>query len=205
MKEADAERKAADLQYEAKLRLAEGDSQGNIKRAEGEKAVKMVDVTVEREKVNVEQARVDVERQSLSNKQEFEDAALKFELEKLRINAERDIRIQTAQALGAMLAKAQMTIFGDPETMGRMSQRFMQAAGIGTAAEGLLSTLPPQAIELLQKLGAAVGSQLGVKPDGTPAAEPAGDGKGKAPVAPATLVTAKPVAPAQAADKGGRA
>lgn len=112
----------------------------------------MVDVTVEREKVNVEQARVDVERQSLSNKQEFEEAALKFELEKIRIQADKEVRIAAAQALGNMLANAKMQIFGDPETMTRMSQQFMRAASLGTAVDGLLKTLPPQGEELLAKI-----------------------------------------------------
>ena len=156
LKEAEAERKAADLHYEARIRVAEGDAQGNIKRAEGERAVKMVDVTVEREKVSVEQARVEVERQSLSNKQEFEEAALKFELDKLRINADRDVRIQAASAMGNMLSKANMQIFGDPETMARMSQRFMQAASWGVASDGFLSSLPPQARELIDNLGVAL-------------------------------------------------
>jgi hypothetical protein len=123
----------------------------------------MVDVNVERERVNVEQARVDVERQSLSNKQEFEQAALRFEIDKLRIEAERDVRIQSAQAMGQMLAKAQMQIFGDPDTMAKMSERFMRAASYGTAAEGLLSHLPPQAAELLAKLGSTITSQLADK------------------------------------------
>jgi hypothetical protein len=180
VKEAEGERKAADLQYEAKLRLAEGDSQAAIKRAEGDRALKMVEVTVEREKVNVEQARVDVERLSLSNRQEFEGAALKFELEKMRIEAERDVRIQSAQAMGQMLNKAQMQIFGDPDTMARMSERFMRAASYGAAADGLLKNLPPQARELLAKLGPAL-SQLGD--------QPAGNGNGET-VAPA----AQPVA-----------
>ena len=43
VKQAEGERKAADLQYQAKLRLAEGDAQSAIKRAEGERALKMVD------------------------------------------------------------------------------------------------------------------------------------------------------------------
>ncbi len=113
----------------------------------------MVDVTVERERVNVEQARVEVERQSLANKQEFEEAALKFELEKLRIMAERDARIQAAQAMGQMLAKANMQIFGDPDTMARMSERFMRAASYGKAAEGLVSNLTPEVKELLSRFG----------------------------------------------------
>lgn len=164
LKKAEAERQAAEAQYQAKLRLAEADSESAVKRAEGERAVKMVDVTIGREQVGVEQARVEVERQSLSNKQEFEGAALKFELEKLRIQMEREVRIAAAQAMGNMLAKAQMQIFGDPETMTHMAQQFMRAASLGTAADGLLKTLPPQGQELLQKVASGVASQLAAKP-----------------------------------------
>src|SRR5690606_12138413 len=161
VKQAEGEREAAELQYEAKLRLAEGDSQSAIKRSDGDKALKMVDVNVERERVNVEQAKVEVERQSLSNKQEFEDAALKFELEKFRIEAEKQIRIAAANAMGQMLAKAQMQIFGDPDTMFKMSQRFMTAAGVGNSIDGLLSNLPPEAQKLIAKLT----DKVGVEPD----------------------------------------
>src|SRR5688572_3893376 len=45
VKEAEGERQAADLQVEARLRLADADAQGAAKRAEGERSVKMVDVT----------------------------------------------------------------------------------------------------------------------------------------------------------------
>jgi hypothetical protein len=166
VKEADAERQAAQAMYEAKLRLAEGDSQSASKRAEGEKSLKMVDVNVERERVTVEQARVDVERASLSNKQEFEGAALKFELEKLRINADKEVRIAAAQAMASMFGKAQMQIFGDPSTMASMSQQFMKAAGYGSAADGLLHTLPPEAKTLLSNLGQTVVSQMASKQKG---------------------------------------
>ena len=183
VKDAEGEREAAALRYEARLKLAEGDAQAAARRAEGERAVKMVDVTVERERVNVEQARVDVERQSLANKQEFEDAALKFELEKLRIDAERDVRIQAAQAMGNMLAKAQMQVFGDPNTMALMASQFMRAASLGTAADGLLRTLPPQAQELLTKMTSAVVSQLDPKAADVPAPAAHATGNG----APATI------------------
>ena len=76
------------------------------------------------------------------------------------IEAERDVRIQSAQAMGQMLNKAQMQIFGDPDTMVRMSERFMRAASYGTAAEGLLKNLPPQARELLSKLGVGALGQI---------------------------------------------
>ena len=149
IKEADGERQAAQAMYEAKLRLAEADSQSASKRAEGEKSLKMVDVNVEREKVGVEKASVDVERVSLANKQEFEGAALQFELDKLRIQADKEVRIAAAQAMAGMFAKAQMQIFGDPGTMANMSQQFMKAAGYGAAADGLMHTLPAEAKTLL--------------------------------------------------------
>jgi flotillin len=163
IKEADAERQAAQAQYEAKLRLAEGDSQAATKRAEGEKALKMVDVNVEREKVVVEKARVDVERVSLSNKQEFEGAALQFELEKLRIQADKEVRIAAAQAMANMFTHAQMQIFGDPSTMVSMQQQFMKAAGYGQAVDGLMQTLPAEAKTLLANLGQTVVSQMAAK------------------------------------------
>jgi uncharacterized membrane protein YqiK len=163
VKKADAEKQAAEAMYTAKLRLAEGDSQAAVKRAEGDKALRMVEVNVEREKVGVEQARVEVERQSLANRSEYDEAALKFELEKLRIEAEKQVRIQAAQAMGNMMSKAQMQIFGDPETMARMSNQFMRAASLGTAADGLMKSLPPQSAEMLTKLATSVASQLSPK------------------------------------------
>ncbi len=166
LKEAEAEQGAAQAQYEARLRLAMADSESATKRAEGERAIKMVDVNVERERVHVEQARVEVERVSLSNKQEFEGAALTFELEKLRIQADKEVRIAAAQAMANMFAKAQMQIFGDPATMASMSQQFMKAAGYGAAAEGLMQTLPPEAKTLLSNLGQTVVSQMAAKQNG---------------------------------------
>src|SRR3954468_7239126 len=93
IKQAEAQKVAAEAQYEAKLKLAEGEAVSSAKRAEGDTALKMVDINVEREKVNVEQARVDVERKSLANRSEFGEAALKFELDKLRIEADKQVRI----------------------------------------------------------------------------------------------------------------
>ncbi|QGJ69613.1 Inner membrane protein YqiK [Planctomycetales bacterium 10988] len=161
VKEAEAERQAADMQYEAKLRLAEGDSQSAKKRAEGEQALKMVDVQVDSERVKVEQSRVEVERESLANKQEFEEAALNFELEKLRIDAERDVRVRSAEAMSQMLSKANMQIFGDPETMGKMSQNFMRAASVGIAADGFLDTLPGEAKQLLDSFLSEANQRFG--------------------------------------------
>ncbi len=167
VKEAEGEKLAAEMQYEAKLRLAEGDSAAMTKKSEGDRAIKMVDVTVERERVGVEQVRVEVERQSLANREQYNEAALQFELDKLRIQADKEVRIAAAQALGNMLSKANMQIFGDPETMSKMSAQFMRATSMGVAVDGFLKSIPTEGRDLIERLGSAVMSQ--VKP--TPAAE----------------------------------
>jgi hypothetical protein len=190
VKEAEGQRQAAEMQYEARLRLAEADAQGATKRAEGERAVKMVDVNVERERVNVESAKVEVERVSLANRSEFEDAALKFELEKLRIQAEKEVRIAAAQALSGMLAGANMQIFADPETMSRMSENFMRAASLGNSVDGLLRTMPVQGQELLTKLAATMTNAL--KPADVPAPQPVATNGENAKPAEVTPVEAKP-------------
>jgi flotillin len=160
VKKAEGERKAADLQYEARLRVAEADAQAAIRRAEGLRAEKMVPVTVDREQVTVEQARVDVERQRLANKQEFEDAALKFELEKLRIDADRDVRVRTSEAMSKLMHGANVQIFGDPSTMSSMMQAFMRATSYGLAGDGLMRSLSPETRELLARLGINLGDHL---------------------------------------------
>lgn len=152
VKKAEGERQAAELQYVARLKLAQGEAEAESKRAEGERARKLVDVQVERERVDVQRERVEVERKELANRSEFEDAALAFELDKLRIEADKQVRMAAAQALGNMLSKANMQIFGDPDTMAKMSSRFMNAASFGNSADGLLKSLPPDARKLLDRL-----------------------------------------------------
>jgi len=159
--QAEGERKAAEMQYEAKLRLAEGDAQAAVKKAGGDKAQKMVDVEVERERVDVERAKVEVERTSLANKQEFEGAALRFELDKLRIDADKVVRMAMAQSISQIMHGANVQLFGDPNTMSNMMQSFMRAASWGNTADGLLSTIPTEAREMLSKLGTGVGDVVG--------------------------------------------
>ena len=155
VKKADAEKQAAEARYAARLRLAEAEAESAQKAAEGDRAKRLVEVQVEREKVDVERQRVEVERQELANRSEFEEAALQFELEKLRIAADKDVRVEAAKALGNMLSKANMQIFGDPETMAKMSQRFMSAASVGNSVDGLLRHLPPDAKRLLDRVTGA--------------------------------------------------
>ena len=154
VKNAEGELQAAQQQKEARLVLATADAESAKRRSEGDEAVKMVDVSVDREKVAVEQARVDVERQELENKQTFSEAALKFEVQKLEIHANAEVQKAFAEAIGNMLSQADMQIFGDPTTLSNMASRFMSAAGYGQMVNGIRSTLPGDVKELA---GSALG------------------------------------------------
>jgi uncharacterized membrane protein YqiK len=159
---AEGQRKAADQEYEAKVRKAEGDFAASQKQADADKAIKMVDVIVEREKVNVEasrvevakstrmidveverqrvqveQARVEVNRQDLENKQTYSEAALSFELRVKQIEADRDVRTSAARAIGEMLSKGNIKLFGTPDMMNQVLEPFMKGFGLSQVMDGL--------------------------------------------------------------------
>ncbi len=159
-KVADGEFEAAKMQKEAKLILAIAEAESAKKRSEGAEAEQMVPVTVDRERVDVEGARVEVERQALQNKQEFSEAALKFEVQKLEIQAGADVQKAFAAAIGEMLSDAHMQIFGDPTTLSNMTTRFMSAAGWGQSFNGLRATLPEDAKNAAGRILTGTGAAL---------------------------------------------
>ncbi|MCS7224928.1 MAG: SPFH domain-containing protein [Armatimonadetes bacterium] len=151
VKRAEAELQAAQQRAQARLRLAEAEAQAKKIEAEGEMALKMVDVNVDRERVNVERARVEVERQELENKQTFSQAALEFEIQKLRIEASREVQEALAKAIGEFMSKGQFTIYGDPTTLARMTEQFVKGLGIGRIMDGLVAGAPPSVREAVGK------------------------------------------------------
>jgi flotillin len=161
VKKSEAAKQSAELDATATLRRAEAEAQAKEQLARGDTAVKKVDVDIARETVEVERARVEVERQALENKQTFSAAALEFELQKLRVEAGRDVQAEMAKALGQMLSKGNMNIYGDPETLAKINNQFMQGMGIGKTVDGTLSSLGLESKDVLPQLAALL-AQLGV-------------------------------------------
>jgi uncharacterized membrane protein YqiK len=153
IRRAEAVQKAAELDAQAKLRLAEAEAQSREMVAKGDQAQKMVDINVEREKVNVEAARVEVERQSLENRQTYERAAIEFEVSKLRIEAGKDVQMALAKALGEFMSRGNYNIYGDPATMSTMFQQYTRGLGFGAQAEGVLQNLPDPLRNFVASLG----------------------------------------------------
>jgi uncharacterized membrane protein YqiK len=136
VKQADAEQEAATRQASARLQLAEADAQSRKLVAEGEAAQQMVPVQVERERVNVRSAEVDVEAQGLENRQKFAEAGIELEIQRLRIQADKEIQVAMAEAIGRALSSANMTLYGTPDMAGSMLSNLGKGMGMRTAIEG---------------------------------------------------------------------
>jgi len=145
IRRAEAAQKSAELEAQARLRLAEAEAQSKELIARGDKAQQLIPVEVERERVDLERVRVEIERQALENRQTYSQAALSFELEKLRIEAGRDVQTQMARSIGEFMSKGQFTIYGDPSTMSQMMNQYSKGMGIGSYLNGLVAGTPETA------------------------------------------------------------
>jgi uncharacterized membrane protein YqiK len=136
VKQAEAEQESATKQAAAKLQLAEAEAESRKRVAEGEAAQQMVPVQVDRERVNVKQAEVAVEAQALENRQKFAEAGIELEIQRLRINADRDVQMAMAEAIGRALSSSKMTLYGSPEMAASMLQSMAKGMGVRTMLEG---------------------------------------------------------------------
>lgn len=136
VKQAEAEQESAVKQAAARRQLAEAESDSRKLVAEGEAAQQMVPVQVERERVNVKSAEVSVEAQALENRQKYARAGIELEVQRLRIQADRDIQVALADAIGKSLSSAKMTLFGSPEMASNMLSSLGKGMGIRAAIEG---------------------------------------------------------------------
>ncbi|MCS6777906.1 MAG: SPFH domain-containing protein [Chloroherpetonaceae bacterium] len=177
VKEAEAEQQAAEKQAQAQLVLAEADRKARALHAEGEQALQMVPVLVAREQVKVEDDRVAVKIRELEGQARFESIARELQVELAKIEAEKAARIAAAEAFGAAMAKANVTIWGDPEAMQKMARAFFAGQSAGFMLDGFQANLPAQARELLSRLTGLDlnGSASAVAPSG-PATPDANDG-----------------------------
>lgn len=143
VKQAEAELESATKQADAMRQKAEAEAQAKEMVARGERAQQMVGVNVAREQVNVEQARVAVERQQLENRQEFAQAGIQLEVQKLSIQANRDVQMEFARALANFLASGHMTLYGTPETASQMLDNMAKGFGLRSMIEGFVNGANP--------------------------------------------------------------
>jgi len=126
--------------------LAEAEAEE--RRAHGERARAMVPVEVEPARVAIERDRVDnVVKPELEAREQHGRAAQEFELAKLRVQAEREVRIANAHASATLFSKVQASLYGTPADVARIGDSFLkgQSTARPPTASSRTRQTPPMA------------------------------------------------------------
>ena len=149
-------------QAEARSLAAEREAEATLTRARAtSEAQQIAAVGIEREAGAIGRAEVHVESLRVENVQRrfqaeavgieakadalkrYNESATFLELAKLHIEAERDIHIDQAKAMGTALTGAHIRMYGgDGGTVDNIRQLFTSGFGIGEALEGVAQSLP---------------------------------------------------------------
>lgn len=146
-KQAEGRKAAADADAEAITKKAAADASAAKARADGERAIALVPVQVQQEQVEVERKRVEVLLQELEAREKHGRAAQDFELGKLRIVKEAEVRIEAARATVNLVGKVEAQVFGTPEDVSRMTQAWMRGMGVSNTISGFLDAAGPEAAQ----------------------------------------------------------
>ena len=149
--QAEARSLAAEREAEATLTRARANSEAQqisavgIEREAG--AVGRAEVSIEALRVENTERRFQAEAVGIEAKADalkrYNESATFLELAKLHIEAERDIHIDQAKAMGTALTGAHIRMYGGGDgTVDNIRQLFTSGFGIGEALEGVAQSLP---------------------------------------------------------------
>ena len=149
--QAEARSLAAEREAEATLTRARATSEAQQIAADGIEreagAVGRAEVHIEALRVENVQRRFEAEAVGIEAKagalKKYNESATFLELAKLHIEAERDVHIDQAKAMGTALTGAHIRMYGgDAGTVDNIRQLFTSGFGIGEALEGVAQSLP---------------------------------------------------------------
>jgi uncharacterized membrane protein YqiK len=149
--QSEARKLAADLEAQATLIRARATTEAQKIGAEGIEreagARGRAEMEVESLRIANTQRQLEAEAIGLEAKAEalkkYNEAGTFLELARLRIEAERDVHIDQAKAMGTALSGAQIRMYGGGDgTMDTIRGLFTQGFGIGEVLEGLAQSLP---------------------------------------------------------------
>lgn len=140
-KEADATLIRANATSEAQKISAEGIEREAGARGRAEMEIEALRVQRVEEKLRAEATGMEAKADALKK---YNEAAMFLELSKLFIEAERDVHIDQAKAMGNALEGAQIRMYGGSNdgTMDTIRGLFNSGFGLGEAMEGLANSMP---------------------------------------------------------------
>jgi flotillin len=161
--DADATRRKAEAEAQARKLAAEAEQATLVAHANGQKAQAMVPIEVKAREVEIDKQRVEeVLKPELQARAEYGEAAQNFELAKIRIAQEATVRVEAAKAMATVYGKITANVYGTPEDVAKMGQRFAEGMGLSQMLSGFFggadsSPTPTvrKAVEVLETLGAA--------------------------------------------------
>lgn len=121
---AEANMHAAEKKGIALTQLAKAEKDAAAFKAEGEKAIQMVPVEVNKAQVEVNAAQVEVTGKELQFKAQFSEVSIRLETNLASIAAQREVGKAAAEAMGQALAKANINLWGDPGALKLMQEAF---------------------------------------------------------------------------------
>lgn len=149
--QSEARKLAAEFEAEATMIRARATTEAQKIGAEGIEreagARGRAEMEVETLRIANAQRQLEAEATGLEAKAEalkkYNEAATFLELARLRIEAERDVHIDQAKAMGSALSQAQIRMYGGGDgTMDTIRGLFTKGFGIGEVLEGLAQSLP---------------------------------------------------------------
>ena len=157
-KDAEARKTAADADAIAVTKKAEAEAAAKIAEARAEEAVQMVPVKVERERVNIDKDRVEnVVKPELQAREEFGKVAQDFEIQKLSVAAEKEIRIETARASVSLFSKLEGHLYGTPADAAGILDAVLKGQGGASIIEGFLGAAGPETKAALSAIASSSG------------------------------------------------
>jgi uncharacterized membrane protein YqiK len=153
-KHAEALRASATAEATALRTKAEAEAEAEERRAQGERARSMVPVEVERARLAVERDRVEnVVKAELEAREKHGKVAQEFEIAKLRVEAEREVRVAIAHASATLFTKVQANLYGTPEDVARIGDAFLKGQSAAVSANGFFEVASSATDGVLAKLG----------------------------------------------------
>jgi flotillin len=161
-KDAEARKAAADADSEAVTKKAQAEANAAKAKAEGERAQALVPVEVEREKVKIEQDRFNqITKPELETRERYGKVAQDFEIAKLQVEAEKQVRIETAKAMATIGEKITMTLYGSPEHAANMLRSLMNGQQAASVINAFSESVDPKVSETVMGAVESVGKFLG--------------------------------------------
>src|SRR5580692_7039002 len=149
--QSEARKLAAELEAEATLTRARATTEAQkigadgIEREAGARG--RAEMEVDQLRIANTQRQLEAEATGIEAKAEalkkYNEAATFLELARLRIEADRDVHIDQAKAMGSALAQAQIRMYGGGDgTVDTIQGLFTQGFGIGEVLEGITQSMP---------------------------------------------------------------